>query len=404
MLIFRFLAATVLAIFLLPSLAAAHALNQSYVYFQVKEDAITGRIDITFDDINQTVMLDTDGDGVISVEEFQAKTDEAFAAVTKGLKLRQEGRELQIRSTGFDSFGGGFPLNGAHVAQMSFDIIGLEGVPETLEVTYAYLYNDIDPTHTGYALIEENFRTGIAENESFVSLIFTTGDETQDLSLTGASWVTVFANFIVHGIWHIWIGHDHILFLVSLLISSVMILRAGGWEPRETFGDAFWEVLKIVTLFTIAHTITLSLAALGLVSVPPALIEFIIALSIAVMALDNIFPIFHRRAWLIILAFGLIHGFGFANVLAPLGIDPQHQVVTLAAFNIGVEIGQAAIVIVLFPLLFMIRKYAFYKPVVMTGLSCVLIAIALYWAFERSPEVVEGIARILERGTLTPGG
>ena len=399
--VIRFLAAAFLALWILPNLASAHALNQSYVYFQIKEDGITGRVEVIFDDINQALLLDADGDGTVTVAEFEARADEAFEIVTKNLRLRHDGKDLQIRSTGFDSFGGGQPLNRANVAQLEFAVDGLDIVPQSLEMSYVFLFDEIDPTHTGYALIEENYRTGIAENEQFVSLIFTSG-ESQELSLVGQSWTSVFANFIIHGVWHIWIGHDHILFLVSLLISSVMILSAGRWVPRDTFKDSLWSVLKIVTLFTIAHTITLSLAALGLVSIPAPLIEFIIAISIAVMALDNIFPIFHRRTWLVILGFGLIHGFGFANVLAPLGVDPQHQVVTLAAFNIGVEIGQAAIVIVLFPLLFMIRKSPLYQPAIMKGLSGVLIVIALFWAFERSPDLVEGVGRILERGTLTP--
>jgi len=378
--ILRFLMAALFAVLMLPSAGAAHELNQSYVYIQVKEDGLTGRVEVIFDDIAQVLPLDADGDGTITVEEFEARADEAFAVVTERLVLRHEGRDLNIVSTGFDSFGAGVVLDGKKVAQMSFDVEGLDTVPEAIEMQYIFLYDEVDPTHSGYALIEENFRTGIAENESFVSLIFGNGNETQELSLVGASWWSVFVDFVVHGIWHIWIGHDHILFLVSLLISSVMILTAGKWAPRDTFGSAFWEVLKIVTLFTIAHSITLSLAATGLVRIPAPFIEFIIAISIAIMALDNIFPIFHRRAWLIILGFGLIHGFGFANVLAPLGVDPQHTFVTLAAFNIGVEIGQAAIVAVVFPILFVMRKSKLYQPVIMVGLSIVLIAIALFWA------------------------
>jgi len=258
--------------------------------------------------------------------------------------------------------------------QLSFDIEGLSEAPEAIEMEYVYLFDGVDPTHSGYAIIEENYRTGISENESFISLIFGPSSGAQELSLMGQSWFTVLYDFVIHGVWHIWIGYDHILFLVSLLISSVMLLKAREWFPRETFGSAFWSVLKIITLFTLAHSVTL----------------------------DNIFPIFHKRAWIILFGFGLIHGFGFANVLAPLGMDPQHVGVTLAAFNIGVEIGQAAIVAVLFPILYLLRKTAFYKPVVMKLGSLILIAIALYWAYDRSPELIEGINRIIERGTLTP--
>ncbi len=386
----------------LPLAASAHKLNQSYVFFQVKEDGLTGRFEIILEDANKIVPMDSDGDGKITREEFLPKAPELFESLSQALTLRHEGQTLNITSTGFDTLGAGVVVDRKLFGQLSFDIEGLSEAPEAIEMEYVYLFDGVDPTHSGYAIIEENYRTGISENESFISLIFGPSSGAQELSLMGQSWFTVLYDFVIHGVWHIWIGYDHILFLVSLLISSVMLLKAREWFPRETFGSAFWSVLKIITLFTLAHSVTLSLAALGLVSIPAPFIEFVIAISIAVMALDNIFPIFHKRAWIILFGFGLIHGFGFANVLAPLGMDPQHVGVTLAAFNIGVEIGQAAIVAVLFPILYLLRKTAFYKPVVMKLGSLILIAIALYWAYDRSPELIEGINRIIERGTLTP--
>jgi len=392
---FKLFCVSLLAIFWLPLAAAAHKLDQSYVFFQVNEDKLTGRFEVILEDANKIVPMDTDGDGKITREEFLPKASEVFESLEKGLTLKSGGKTLSIVSTGFDTLGAGIVVDRKLFGQLSFDIEGLDTVPEAIEMDYVYLYDGVDPTHTGYAIIEENFRTGISENEQFISLIFGPGKGAQELSLMGQSWFTVLYDFVIHGVWHIWIGYDHILFLVSLLISSVMLLKAGQWFPRETFGSAFWSVLKIITLFTLAHSVTLSLAALGLVRIPAPLIEFVIAVSIAVMALDNIFPIFHKRAWIILFGFGLIHGFGFANVLAPLGVDPQHTAVTLAAFNIGVEIGQAVIVAILFPILYLIRKQAFYQPVVMKIGSLILIAVALFWAFERAPDMLEVVGRFL---------
>jgi len=392
---FKLFCVSLLAIFWLPLAAAAHKLDQSYVFFQVNEDKLTGRFEVILEDANKIVPMDTDGDGKITREEFLPKASEVFESLERGLTLKSGGKTLSIVSTGFDTLGAGVVVDRKLFGQLSFDIEGLDTVPEAIEMDYVYLYDGVDPTHTGYAIIEENFRTGISENEQFISLIFGPGKGAQELSLMGQSWFTVLYDFVIHGVWHIWIGYDHILFLVSLLISSVMLLKAGQWFPRETFGSAFWSVLKIITLFTLAHSVTLSLAALGLVRIPAPLIEFVIAVSIAVMALDNIFPIFHKRAWIILFGFGLIHGFGFANVLAPLGVDPQHTAVTLAAFNIGVEIGQAVIVAILFPILYLIRKQAFYQPVVMKIGSLILIAVALFWAFERAPDMLEVVGRFL---------
>lgn len=371
----------------------AHELNQSYVFFQVSDDTLSGRFEVTLEDAAQVVPLDEDGDGEISEEEFRNKAPEIFAIMAEGLTLQSNGQTYPVTYKDVSFLGSSFALFG----QLHFDVPGLDQVPDEIEMGYVFLYDEIDPTHTGYAIIEDNTRTGVTQNESFISLIFGPGSGLQTLSLVGQSWSAVFYDFIIHGVWHIWIGYDHILFLISLLLPAVLVLRGKSWEPVETFSDAFWRVVKVITLFTISHTITLSLAALGIVMLPSALVEFVIALSIAFMALDNIVPVLRQRTWVIIFLFGLVHGFGFANVLAPLGVDPQHTAVTLAAFNIGVEIGQIAIVIVIFPILFLLRKTPIYQPVFLKLGSVILILIALFWAVERTPALIEGFGRVVER-------
>ena len=197
---------------------------------------------------------------------------------------------------------------------------------------------------------------------------------------------SAFEQFIVftwEGVWHIWIGIDHILFLVALLLPSVLRLENGKWVPVSNFKDAFYNVLKVVTAFTLAHSVTLSLAALNIVTLPSKFVESVIAFSVVLAALNNIFPMVSDRVWAVALGFGFIHGFGFANVLADLELPTGTLAVALLSFNIGVELGQLAIVLVFFPIIFVLRQQAFYQPIKLRLGSAIIGLIATLWIFDR---------------------
>jgi hydrogenase/urease accessory protein HupE len=181
--------------------------------------------------------------------------------------------------------------------------------------------------------------------------------------------LAVMRTFVPSGIQHILIGPDHILFLIGLL------LLGGGWKA----------LVRIVTAFTIGHSITLSLAALGIMSPPARLIEPAIALSIVFVGADNLVRGRGRdmRAW-IALVFGLVHGFGFANVLREFGLPREALGWSLFSFNVGVEIGQLAIVFVVAALLAEIRRQsdAIGYRVASAG-SVIVIVAGSYWFVER---------------------
>jgi hypothetical protein len=146
---------------------------------------------------------------------------------------------------------------------------------------------------------------------------------------------------------------------------------------------AFKEVLKVVTAFTLAHSITLSLAALGIISLPSRWVESVIAASIIVAALQNIRGVVDSKRWIMAFGFGLIHGFGFASVLADLGLPQNALVTALIGFNVGVELGQLAIVAVFLPLAFWLRATKFYQVGVFKWGSILIALMALYWLIER---------------------
>ncbi|MEP7330281.1 MAG: HupE/UreJ family protein, partial [Betaproteobacteria bacterium] len=170
------------------------------------------------------------------------------------------------------------------------------------------------------------------------------------------------------------------------LLPAVLIhSRVPGetWTAAPTFRAAFIDVLKIVTAFTLAHSITLSLAVLGVISLPSRLVESAIAASVLLAALNNVRPLVFGMRWAIAFLFGLVHGFGFASVLVDLGLPKDSLVLALVAFNIGVELGQLAIVAVFLPIAYSMRNSRFYQRLIMVGGSLVVAAIAVVWLLER---------------------
>ena len=178
------------------------------------------------------------------------------------------------------------------------------------------------------------------------------------------------ASYIVLGFEHILPkGVDHILFILGLFLFSTAI------KPL------LWQV----TMFTIAHTITLGLAMNGIISLPSSIVEPLIALSIAYVGVENIFAkSLHKSRLMLVFAFGLLHGLGFASVLADFGLPDYAFGIALISFNVGVEIGQLTIILLAFVLVgFWFGKKSWYKQFITTPVSLVIAFIAFYWFIER---------------------
>jgi len=203
-----------------------------------------------------------------------------------------------------------------------------------------------------------------------------------ELSEAGV-WKTL-VTYVGQGVWHIWIGIDHILFLVALLLPTVLWREGGRWVAARTLRAVGWDVLKVVTGFTLAHSITLTLATLGWVTLPSRPVESVIAASVALAAANNLWPVIGGRRWAVAFAFGLVHGFGFAGALAELGLPQGALAASLLGFNVGVEVGQLAIVAVFLPVAFALRGTRFYRQGVLVGGSVLIACVALLWFAERA--------------------
>ena len=197
----------------------------------------------------------------------------------------------------------------------------------------------------------------------------------------------VFWKFISEGIRHIIKGLDHVLFLVALILLSVVRQKEKRWTPVTTFKPAFINIIKVVTLFTVAHTITLSLATLGYVQISSRFVESIIAASVAFVAINALYPMVSERIWTLVFGFGLFHGLGFAGSLEFLGLARGSLLYPLAGFNIGVEAGQLALIVVTFPIIYAISRKTYYVKAVMRPVSSLVAVIALLWLTERTLDI-----------------
>jgi hypothetical protein len=248
-------------------------------------------------------------------------------------------------------------------------------VPEELRVMYR-LFSDTDPQHKGLLRLQAGGETRTA--------IFSPAAAQQTFRLAHPILRRQFLAYLATGVDHIWSGYDHILFLLSLLLPAVVVHRGRSWEPSEGFRPAFADVLKTVTAFTVAHSLTLSLATLQLVTLPARISESAIALSVALAALNNLFPIVRGSRWIVAFCFGLVHGFGFASVLTDLGLPKGVLAVALVGFNLGVEVGQIAIVAAFLPVAYLVRRTWLYRRVVLVGGSGAIATVAALWFVERA--------------------
>jgi hypothetical protein len=367
-------AALCVVLALLAGEAAAHKPSDSYLSISVDGAAVRGQWDIALRDLDFAIGLDSNGDGEITWGELRARHNEIAAYALARLTVALDGAPCPLRAIEHlvDHHS-----DGAY-AVMRFEAqCARNGV--ALELGYN-LFFDLDPQHKGLLRLEY---AGITR-----TAIFSPDTARQRFELKRPSLATQFIDYGREGVWHIWIGFDHILFLLSLLLPAVLVpLRLNGkagWEAVERFRPALWDVFKIVTAFTVAHSITLSLAALGVITLPTRLTESAIALSVILAALNNIFPLFQRRRWMVAFAFGLIHGFGFASVLADLGLPRDALLLALVGFNLGVEAGQLAIVSAFLPVAYWLRRTMLYQRVVFLGGSGLICLLASKWFIERA--------------------
>jgi len=359
------------------TLAQAHKPSDSYLSLDVQGQTIAGQWDIALRDLDFAIGLDGNGDGELTWDEIRTRHGQIAAYALQHLKIGSAAGPCQLQA--------GQQLIDEHT-DGAYNVLRFQATcpgsaaPANLDVSYTLLA-DLDPQHKGLLKLSHDGQVQTA--------IFEPGHARQNLSLAAPSRLAQFGAYVQHGIWHIWIGYDHILFLLSLLLPAVLLpaaSRAGIASGQQSLKAAFFDVLKVVTAFTLAHSITLSLASLSLISLPSRMVESAIAASVVLAALNNVLPLFRGKRPVAAFVFGLIHGFGFASVLRDLGLPQSALVTSLLGFNVGVEIGQLAIVAVFLPVAWLLRRTWFYRQLMSWG-SLAIALVAAIWLLERLADI-----------------
>lgn len=418
-----YLTALLLGLALNSPLASAH--KESDAFLTLRTDradlhTLEGQWDIALRDLDFTLGIDSNHDGQITWGEVQAHRRAIEDYALARLAIKGDGLTCAMRPTAqeIDDHTDG-----------SYDVIAFRAtcdkdIPATLTVVYR-LFDDVDPYHRGIVTIRAN---GIT-----TGAVLGPEDPVTTLDLRKPNRWQEFRSFVTDGVWHIWTGIDHLLFLMSLLLPAVMMRRrtddpsvdpswrpaggrallagvgdAGGtwvalptmaryeWVPVANGWRAFVDVVKVISGFTLSHSVTLTLATLGIVNLPSRLVESGIAISVIVAAANNLYPVVTQRLWLIAFAFGFVHGLGFASALYGLQLPPLSMAASLGGFNVGVELGQESIVLLVMPLAFLLRRTRLYRDGALMWGSVIIIALATGWLIQRAFDVlIPGFSAIL---------
>jgi len=352
--VFACVLAVLMSLMLAPNAARAHGVNTCYVTLTVLPDRLAADVSFTLADLTAHLQLDTNHDGITSPQEVQAALPAIFSYLIAHVAISADGTPIAL------TLDTGAITQGA--SRQEFVTL-LVHAPLQRSPSVVLLSSDLfDSLGSAFSILAKLLVRGTVQQ-----VVLSINHPSQTFNIQRPRPLsTQLGEFLHLGIKHIFLGYDHILFLIALII----------------IGGRLGTLVKIVSAFTVAHSITLILAALRIVTIPSRLVESGIALSIAYVAGENLFRRSADHRWILTFCFGLVHGFGFANVLRELGLPTRGLVASLLSFNVGVEIGQLCIVAMLFPVTRWLAKTTFQRPAVV-AVSLVVFVCGTLWFVER---------------------
>ena len=397
-----FIITTAIAVLLaLPNPASAHRNDESYLYLDVGDRSLSGRVELPYPDLRSEFGFELEGTPDELRAEIESELDFLQTYAADETSIGVDGETWDMTFEGYELlFEESSGPNGLGYVVLPFVVdLTRSSVPQVLDVTFTPFLDEIDDRNN-ITLVANDWKRGVFDEETNELLLHTSGSPTGEVDLGDSSQWKNFRTSIDLGVDHIRTGPDHVFFVLALLLPAVLILVAGAWRPSPSFGYSLLRIVLVATMFTIAHSITFTLAGLDYLPLPPSkLVETIIALSIAAAALHNLRPVLGHREWLLAFVFGLFHGMGFAGLVESLDIDRSTQLVSLLGRNVGIEIAQLVIIFVTFPLLFVLRRTRIYMPL-FYAISIGLAVLSMVWVVERIFEldlkVNRGVDFVLE--------
>ena len=366
------------SVVLLPSVADAHSLESSTLSVRVGEDSADATVSIALETLDGVLGTDyaTTGDVSSYADEVTAYLDEHLTVTGADGSTWTETYSNAVSESveGIQSFS----------IDVSFDTGGAE--PSSFTIDYDAII-EADSTHEAVFVLTDSVgdvsTAGVVDaSDSSLQI----GD-TADVGIT---------DMIGYGLHHVLEGADHLLFLVTLLLVAPLVAVAGRWRRADGVVPTARKVVGVVTAFTVGHSLTLIVSALGWLSLPSAPVEVLIASSVGVAAVNAMRPIARRGELVIAGGFGLVHGLAFAGILTDLGLDGSTSLLALLAFNVGVELAQLVTVALLFPSLYLLSRTRSYSTVRLVVAS-VALAAATGWALDRLGVLGNPLAGVEDR-------
>ena len=349
----------VLALCLGSGAAGAHEINRTYLLLNVGDDSLRVSLTLNEPDLRSLVpSLDANGDQTLWAQEMLNGASQAADTLRERISFRAGGASLELHQATLEP---DLDSEGDLVARFRARAKS-PARADRLDLDLAGYLAPLSNDHRVLLRIQ-------VPGQPVAAAVISPDEPVHPIGLSAWSRESLWAQaarFLVLGVEHIFLGYDHILFLLALIL----------------VGSRLGTLVKIVTAFTVAHSVTLVLAALEWVSLPPRLVESGIALSIVYVAAENFWLRRPDHRWILTFFFGFIHGFGFANVLRDLGLPSRGLVASLLAFNAGVEVGQVAIVVLLFPLILWSARRPGHVRIVQ-GLSALILLFGIGWLVER---------------------
>lgn len=369
-----------IALLLCAGSAQAHKASTSYLRLSVDGSRLDGRWDVALRDLDYAIGLDASGDGELSWGEVRRARDRIGAYALSRLAVGADGRpcKLKLRTLEIVEHGDG-----------NYAALMLAGecphAPIALTVHYDLLF-DIDALHRGLVNLVFEGKAADARGGLF-------SPERRELRFVRAQGdaVGVFTQYFRAGLWHVWSGLDHMLFLAGLFLPAVLRRQGRLWLPATSLRTALQDTAVMVTAFTVAHALTLTLAATGAFTLPSRPVECAVAATVLFAGLNNLVPIVYRELYWLAGGFGLIHGAAIAGALIELGLPPGGRVWALLAFNLGVEAAQLAVLLAVIPASFICRRSPYYRRLVLIPGALFVTLAGLAWLIERGLGVGLGV-------------
>ncbi len=377
-----------LILLLLSFTAQAHKASTSYLHLTIDGSKLDARWDIALRDLDYAIGLDASGDGELSWGEVRQAQARIGAYALSRLAIRADGQPctLQLKALQIVEHGDG-----------NYAVLQLAGAcphtPITLALRYELLF-DIDALHRGLLDLEFHAADAGAASESRAGLFSPQQPELR-FARARSDTLGVFTEYFRAGLWHVWSGLDHMLFLAGLFLPAVLRRKGSRWSnewiPAPRLGTALRDTAVMVTAFTVAHAITLTLAATGAFALPSRPVECAVAATVLFAGLNNLLPMVYRELYWLAGGFGLIHGAAIASALIELGLPAGGRVWALLAFNLGVEAAQLSVLLVVIPPSYLCRRSVWYRWLVLIPGSLFVTLAGLSWLIERGLGVNLGV-------------